>query len=79
MLQSSESYHHALHKSVAGVVFDNVSFDLKKIHKHKDGVVGQLTDGVEYLLKKNKVKYIKGIGSFDGPGKVKVTSDEVSK
>ena len=33
LLQSSESYHHALHKSDSlGVVFDNVSFDLKKIH-----------------------------------------------
>ena len=41
------------------MVFDNVSFDLKKIHKHKDGVVGQLTDGVEYFLKKIKLSILR--------------------
>ena len=80
LLQSSETYHQALHKSEKlGVVFDKVSFDLSKIHKHKTGVVGQLTDGVEYLLKKNKVTYIKGRGSFEGPGKVKVTGGDGDK
>lgn len=76
LLQSSETYHHALHKAGAlGLTFEKVGFDLKKIHAHKTQVVGQLTDGVEYLFKKNKVTYIKGKGSIEGVGQVKVSSD----
>ncbi|SME88160.1 dihydrolipoyl dehydrogenase [Pseudobacteriovorax antillogorgiicola] len=80
LLQSSESYHHALHKAEAlGLTYEKVGFDLKKIHEHKTKVVGQLTDGVEYLFKKNKVTYLKGFGSFVEPGKVKVKSDSDEK
>lgn len=76
LLQSSETYHHALHKAGSlGVKFSDVSYDLDKIHQHKSSVVSQLTDGVEYLFKKNKVTYLQGHGSFVSPGKVAVKND----
>jgi dihydrolipoamide dehydrogenase len=40
----------------------------------KDGSVGHLTKGVEFLFKKNKVDWIKGAGKIAGPGKVEVTA-----
>ena len=36
--------------------------------------VGQLTKGVEFLFKKNKVDWLKGEGRIAGPGKVEVTA-----
>jgi dihydrolipoamide dehydrogenase len=41
--------------------------------KQKADSVGQLTKGIEFLFKKNKVDWIKGSGRLAGPGKVEVT------
>ena len=73
LLQSSESYHQALHKvGDLGINYEKVSFDLKKVHAHKDAVVKQLVDGVAYLMKKNKITYFEGTGSFTGKNQVAV-------
>ena len=40
--------------------------------------MGQLTKGVEFLFRKNKVDWIKGAGRLAGPGKVEVTSADGS-
>lgn len=77
LLQSTEAYHSSLHKNKdLGVVYEKVSFDLAQIHKHKNTTVKQLTGGVEMLLKKNKITYIKGHGSFLEPGRIQVSGDD---
>jgi len=77
LLQSTETFHAALHKSkTLGVIYEKVSFDLKQIHKHKDGVVKELTDGIAYLFKKNKLTYFKGHGSFVGLGRIEVKGED---
>jgi dihydrolipoamide dehydrogenase len=48
--------------------------NLPAMMKQKDGSVGQLTKGIEFLFKKNKVDWIKGAGKIAGPGKVEVTA-----
>jgi dihydrolipoamide dehydrogenase len=40
--------------------------------KQKDDAVTGLTGGIEYLFKKNNVKYVKGKGSFTGPKSLSV-------
>ena len=47
--------------------------NLPTMMKQKLDSVGQLTKGVEFLFKKNKVAWIKGAGRFVGPGAVEVT------
>jgi dihydrolipoamide dehydrogenase len=65
LLQSSEFFHHAKHKSAEhGLKFAKVEFDVAQMMKRKEGIVSSLTKGIEGLLKKNKVTYIKGKGSF---------------
>ena len=49
--------------------------NLPAMMAQKDGSVGQLTKGVEFLFKKNKVDWVKGAGKIAGPGKVEVTGD----
>ncbi len=50
----------------------SVELDLPGMMAHKTKVVGELTKGVEFLLKKNKSEAIVGEARIAGPGKVEV-------
>jgi dihydrolipoamide dehydrogenase len=52
--------------------------NLKAMMAQKDVSVGQLTKGIEFLFKKNKVDWIKGAGKLAGDGKVEVTGEDGS-
>jgi dihydrolipoamide dehydrogenase len=56
-----------------GVNVSDISFDLAGAMKHKDSVIKASTDGVAYLMKKNKVTVIEGRGALAGRGQVRVT------
>ena len=80
MLQSSEAYSQALHGAKdLGVEYKEVSFNLKQMLSRKETVVTQLTSGIEYLFKKNKITYLKGFGSFVAKGQVKVVGEDGSE
>lgn len=55
-----------------GIKTGKVSVDLKKMMSHKDSIVTDLTNGVEFLFRKNKIDYVKGRGKVAGAGKVDV-------
>jgi dihydrolipoamide dehydrogenase len=72
LLQSSEHYEFArLHAEEHGVAYDGVRFDLAKMMKRKDDVVGANTKGVEFLFRKNKVTWARGAGTVTGAGEGK--------
>ena len=80
LLQSSEKYAEALHSFAAhGIKLDKVSLDLKTMLSRKDKVVADLTGGIEFLFKKNKVDYIKGAGRIQSPGEVAVDGKNTIK
>lgn len=56
-----------------GIKIEGVSLDLPKMMKTKAQAVRGLTQGIEFLFKKNKVDYIKGKGRIAGAGSVVVT------
>lgn len=64
-----------------GVVLDStdVSVDLPKAVAFKNKVVKQLTDGVAYLLKGNKVDVLNGVGSMDNDKNVYVDGTQVAQ
>ena len=77
LLQSSEHYEHAGHAfSEHGIEVKGLSLDMKKMLGRKDTVVKQNNDGILYLLKKNKVTFFHGRGSFvkavDGGHEIKI-------
>jgi dihydrolipoamide dehydrogenase len=73
LLHASEFYEMAA-KDFAGLGIDvTPKLNLPAMLAQKDVSVGQLTKGVEFLFKKNKVDWIKGAGKIAGPGKVEVT------
>jgi len=53
--------------------------NLPQMMKQKGESVGQLTKGIEFLFKKNKVDWVKGEGRISGPGQVEVTAEDGAK
>ncbi|WP_010160540.1 dihydrolipoyl dehydrogenase [Sphingomonas sp. PAMC 26617] len=74
MLHASEFYNDAKNGMMAklGVKMDNVSLDLETMHEQRRDAVKQLTAGVAFLFKKNKVEWLKGQASFTGTDTVEV-------
>ena len=64
LLNLSEEFHKVKNLSNKGIEIGEVKLNLNKMMKSKDKAVTVLTKGVEFLLKKNKVSYFKGHGSF---------------
>ncbi|MEX1203766.1 MAG: dihydrolipoyl dehydrogenase, partial [Dongiaceae bacterium] len=76
LLQSSEKYAEARHALAAhGVRLGEVGLDLPAMLARKDKVVEELTKGIEFLFKKNKVAYVKGTARLAGPEAVAVALD----
>ena len=76
LLHASEYYEMAK-LDFAGFGIDAaVKLNLPNMMKQKEGSVGQLTKGVEFLFKKNKVDWIKGTGTIAGAGKVLVKAED---
>ena len=74
LLESSEHFHMASSGlAVHGVKVSGVKLDLKAMLSRKDKVVGELTNGVAGLLKKNKVDVFEGTAKLASPTSVSVT------
>ena len=77
LLQSSEKYADAAkHFAEHGITVKGLGLDLPAMMGRKDKVVKDLTTGIEFLFKKNKVDYVKGWGSIPAAGSVKVALDD---
>jgi dihydrolipoamide dehydrogenase len=80
LLHASELFQQANDGNLAkfGVKLGKVSLDLDAMHGEKDLAVKELTGGIEYLFKKNKVTWLKGAARFTGAGQVEVGGKTVS-
>ncbi|MBN3580898.1 dihydrolipoyl dehydrogenase [Algoriphagus aestuarii] len=79
LLDSSEHYHNAAHTfETHGIGLSNLKVNLKQMITRKNDVVKQNTDGIQYLMKKNKIDVHQGIGSFVDKNTVKVTKEDGS-
>ena len=72
LLNLSEEFHKAQNLSKKGIEIGDVKLNLSKMMKTKDKAVTVLTKGVEFLLKKNKVSYFKGVGSFKSKNEISI-------
>lgn len=76
LLHATEMLHEAEHNfAEMGLKGKAPSVDWKQMLAYKDNTVSQNTGGVEFLMKKNKVDWLKGWGSIPAVGKVKVGDD----
>tara|TARA_Y100000590_G_scaffold298245_1_gene336223 strand:+ start:21 stop:1421 length:1401 start_codon:yes stop_codon:yes gene_type:complete len=76
LLNLSEKFHNAKNLSEQGIEVGSIKLNLEKMMKNKENAVSTLTKGVEFLLKKNKVTYIKGHAKFKSINKIAVIDDK---
>jgi dihydrolipoamide dehydrogenase len=72
LLRSAEIFHNMQHAKEYGLSAKEVTFDIAAIVKRSRGIAGQLSQGVGFLLKKNKVDVIWGAAKLAGRGRVSV-------
>lgn len=74
LLHSSELYHEAMHGFAAHGIGVTPTLDLKTMMARKDKIVADLTGGIAFLFRKNKVDHIRGAARILAAGKVAVES-----
>ncbi|WP_395674136.1 dihydrolipoyl dehydrogenase [Phenylobacterium sp.] len=74
LLHASELYEAANTEFATLGIEVKPKLNLPQMQKQKADSVGQLTKGIEFLFKKNKVDWVKGRGRIAGAGKVEVTA-----
>jgi dihydrolipoamide dehydrogenase len=75
LLRTSEIYHLMQHAGDFGLTAENIGFDAAKVVARSRAVARQLSNGVGFLMRKNKVTVVMGEGKLAGKGKVAVTKD----
>ena len=80
LLHASELFEEASHGALAkfGVEIEGAKLNLDQMHAEKAKAVGELTGGIEYLFKKNKVTWLKGKAAFQDSSTVKVADQTVT-
>jgi len=76
LLNLSENFHKAKNFEKLGIETGEIRLNLEKMMKSKDKAVTVLTKGVEFLLKKNKVTYFKGTGSFKNQNQISIINNK---
>jgi len=76
LLQSSHVFEQAGHDMAShGVKVAAPKLDLKTMLGRKEAIVGDLTKGIDFLFKKNKITRLIGMGKITALGKVQVGKD----
>ena len=79
LLDSSEHFVKAKKEFAEhGIGVGDVQVNMEQMIARKDKVVKQTCDGVEFLMKKNKIDVFHGVGSFVDKGTIKVTAEDGS-
>ena len=79
LLNSSEKYiEFKTHAEEHGIKAGKVDLDLSKLMQRKNKIVKQLTTGIGFLFKKNKITHINGTASFVDKQNIKVKSSNES-
>ena len=77
LLNLSENFNKAKNFSNLGIEVGQVKLNLDKIMQNKNKAVDTLTKGVEFLFKKNKISYFKGIASFQSEKKILIKDKKI--
>ena len=75
LLHSAEVLHEAQNGAQIGVDVSSAKIDMDGLQTYRAGIVDELTGGIAYLMKKNKITVERGFGQLLAADKVKV-SDE---
>ena len=76
LLHTADVWDHFLNPEADGIHCENPVLDYPKVIDKKNRIVNKHSKGVEGLLRKNKVEWIKGYARLKGGGRVEVETTE---
>jgi dihydrolipoamide dehydrogenase len=79
LLKSAQVFEYAKHASDYGVILENPKADFGGMVKRSRGVAGNMSKGVQFLMKKNKIDVVMGYGKLISKGQLEVTNAEGTK
>ncbi len=77
-LHTADVFGHIQHPEDSGVRCDNPHLDFPLVLQRKNSIVSKHSKGVEFLMRKNKVDWIKGYARLAGPGRIEVKAPDGS-
>lgn len=74
LLESAGVYSQLQHASEFGIRFpsEQIEIDWNTVQARKNKIVSTLVQGIQYLMRKNKIKVVKGTASFLSSGRLQV-------
>ena len=76
LLNSSQKFYEAKTGfNTHGIYCDGLRFDLSQMMSRKDKIVSNLTQGIQYLFRKNNVIFIQGTATFLSPTSVTIMKE----
>ncbi len=79
LLKSAQVYEYIQHASDYGITIKDAKHDFEAVVKRSRGVADGMSKGVQFLMKKNKIEVIMGMGKLTKDKKVEVTKADGSK
>jgi len=76
LLHTADVWEHFVHSDEEGIFCEKPRIDYPKVIDRKNKIVAKHAKGVEFLMKKNKVEWIKGYGVLKGNGRVEVRGEQ---
>jgi len=76
LLQTAEVWDYFKHSDEQGISCKDPQLNYPKVLERKNSIVSKHAKGVEFLMKKNKVDVLKGVGRLLGGGRVQVDTDK---
>lgn len=78
LLKNAEILHQFKKASEWGISYENLKFDFGKIIQRSRSISDRISKGVEFLMRKNKIDYMPGYGTFCGTNSIEVKPKEGS-
>lgn len=76
LVQTANLFHDIGRAQEYGIAVEGFSVNFKAASDRKKKIVDQLRNGVSYLMRKNKIKVVEGMGTIIDSGRVKVVGKE---
>ena len=76
LLHTADVWERFGHSDEEGILCEKPRIDYPKVIDRKNKIVAKHAKGVEFLMKKNKVEWIKGYGVLKGNGRVEVRGEQ---
>jgi dihydrolipoamide dehydrogenase len=78
LLHTADIWERFIHAKEEGIEVDNPRLNYPSVIARKTNIVNKHAKGVEFLMKKNKVEWVKGYGRIAGRGRVDVSGEDGS-